>query len=414
MIQVKKLLPLLFLLLFLSGCAVDTPSIGTPRRRGFDVTPNDTVTETDKPVPYSVLFTQAGATLSQHEPVEGAYVGAWLTQENPHITPRGFGNLAEKSHAIFVTEMTLGDALPIECILHAMSAEAAPLFYLFPNAKKNNPGFEIEQLITLARELSLYDIPMFMAFYPPEENQTREDYIYTFRLARVIFRTYAPKIAFVWVVPEGMTAAPSHPFYPGHDVVDWVGLPVLAKRSRDGLDMDILSAIEPVHQNFQRHKPIMLLPVGISHFSRIDYIYYINETATEIESLYKNIKSFPRIKAVVYLDASNIGLRWDNMSLTRENNLMISYANAITNGHYLSNIEPRPPSIYQWLRSAFHGYFYENRLYVDAETLTAELSVSRPGITTEINNRQYIDISRLTLDISVNHERKIIYIHLPS
>jgi hypothetical protein len=411
---------LLSLLLLLSGCAGTAPSpiVGVPRRRTLENSQAHPITETETlPIPYTVLFTQAGATLTQHEPVEGAYLGAWLSPDISSITLRSFGNLAEKPHAVFVYEMQPDDEIPMTWILHAMAANAIPLFYLRPHQADSENRLPVVELVNLARGLGVYNTPMFLAFYPlePGHGKTADEYITVYRLARILFRTYAPQVAFVWIPPEGKAdATPAHPFYPGHDMVDWVGLPAMALRGRGGLNADILEVITPFHQVFQRHKPIMLLPVGISHFSRIDYTYYIEEAAAEMKRLYAGLSGFPRVKAVVYRDASHIGPRWDDMTLTREYDLMAAYANAVACEHFISEHQPQPARIRQWLRSAFNGYFYGGDLFVDAETLVTELYLPQPGSLTELNGRNFVDIHNLMLDIHVNHERRIIYINLPS
>ncbi|MCL2202837.1 MAG: hypothetical protein FWB88_02715 [Defluviitaleaceae bacterium] len=415
----------LLLLLFLSGCAADTPSpfVGTPRRRTLEVAHTDATKDTEaSPIAFSVLFPQAGATaLALHEPAEGAYLGAWLSPDISHITLRSFGNLAEKPHALFAYEMVLGEEIPITWILHAMAADAAPLFYLRPKEYTFAGGFPVNELIDLARALGGYNIPMFLAFFPLESghDMTPEVYVNLFRLARILFRTYAPQVAFVWLPPEGQTdATPLHPFYPGHDVVDWVGVPALALREPEGLGESILSAIAPFHQSFQRHKPIMLLPVGVSHFSRVDYTYRISEAAQELKRVYAGLAGFPRVKAVVYRDAFRVGPRWDDISLTRERELMLAYAYAVGCGHFLSALcnAPHPPHAppRRWLRSAFHGYYYDGDFFVDMETLTSELSISRPSAPTMINGQPFASVSRLSPEITTDTQRRIIFIHLPS
>ncbi|MCL2499691.1 MAG: hypothetical protein FWE90_05050 [Defluviitaleaceae bacterium] len=409
----------MLLLLFLAGCAADAPSpiAGTPRRRTLE-TQRETTDETvPTPIPCTVVFTQAGASLSLHEPTEGAYLGAWLSPDFTHITLRSFGNLAEKPHALFAYEMTLGDELPLSWLLHSITSNAAPLFYLRPHPDDGEEGLPTAELTELARGLGAYDIPMFLAFFPLERDHgmAREAYINVYRLARILFRTYAPQVAFVWVAPEGQASVtPAHPFYPGHDVVDWVGLPVQALRTRGGFDTDIINRISLFHQGFQRHKPIMLLPVGVSHFSRIDYTYNINEAAAEIKRVYESIVGFPRVKAIVYRDVKNVGARWDDMTVTRERDLMVAYADAVAPDYFLSAVQPRAPIVRQWLRSDYGGYEYDGVFYVDYETLTKELFLTRPGPTVEINGRTFVDTSKLSLDITTSSEQRIIYINLPS
>jgi len=409
----------MLLLLFLSGCAQEmAPIAGTPRRRTLEMQPAaPTEAAIPKPIPYAVLFPQAGGTPALHEPGRGAYLGAWLTPGFGAASKRSFGNLAERPHGIFGYELTLGDEVSSEWMLHALSAEAAPLFILRKNPDCTAEELPLDDLIDLALFLGMYQVPVFLALFPLESTVgvNPEAYITLFRLARVIFRAYAPLVAFVWVAPEDAQAVtPSHPFYPGHDVVDWVGLSGLALRGNDGFARDVPEIIEPFHRAFMRHKPIMLLPLGVSHFSRVDYSFYIKEAAEEIQRIYAALPGFPRVKAVVYRDAFRIGPRWDDISLTREDTLMVAYARAVACSHFLSRIESPTSDFRQWLRSDFHGYYYGGLLLIDRETLTAELGLSRIPAGVSLNGRNYIEATRLAPDIRADHERRIIYIYLPS
>ncbi|MCL2190295.1 MAG: hypothetical protein FWC16_14820 [Defluviitaleaceae bacterium] len=417
-----KILPLLFLLLLFTGCAADTPSpiVGTPRHRTIETVPAYAIDETEAipvPIPYTVQFPQAGpagTALALHEPEEGAYLGAWLSPDFTHITLRSFGNLAERQHAIFTYEKTLGDDVPIAWLLHAIASDAVPLFYL--HVEEFSP-FPFDALADLARTLGLYEKPMFLAFFPLTGTQeiTAEEYIRTFRMARTIFRAYAPQTAFVWVAPQTGEISPTHAFYPGHDVVDWVGIPSLVLRGRDGFHTDITESFAPIHRAFQRYKPLMLLPFGVSHFSRIDYAYYIHEAAAEIERIYDALRAFPRLKAIIYRDGKNIGARWDDTTLTREREIMQAYSNAIACEHFLSSVINAPRQTErQWLRAAHHGYYYDGRLYIHYETLTRELSIPPTALQTEINGQAFVDTERLSPQITVCHTRRIIFVHLPS
>jgi len=405
----KKLATLL-LLFFLVGCAaIDPPFVGTPRGLSNDAVPVYAAAEAPEPQAVPVLFAQAGGMLGLHEPPLGTFLGAWQ-EPNAFLSPRLFNEATEKMHAIFTHEMVLGEALPLAWILQVMAVDAMPLFILHDNPALEEEILPVEALTVLAQSLGSYNIPMFLAFFPQSSNPDKraDEFVSAFRLARIIFRVYAPRVAFVWVPPGGSAAAtPAHNFYPGHDAVDWVALPALHLRPRDGTQQNLTEEILPFYEAFHRHKPIMVLPLGISHFSRAQYRYYMGEAAADIRDFYAALPAFPRIGAVVYRDLPRFGSLWDDISITRECEVREAYAQAIQHAHFISNL---PDAAYvphalpgvDWVRSAFHGYAYGGRFFVDIETIIQELNRTHHGDTVEINGRTFVDIHLIPHEIRMH------------
>jgi hypothetical protein len=257
---------------------------------------------------------------------------------------------------------------------------------------------------------------MFVAFFPQEgeRGMSAEAFVSSFRIARIVFRVYAPLVAFVWVPPNGEThVTPEHPFYPGHDAVDWVGLPALALRSEVGTPPDLMEGIIPFHQNFAPFKPIMLLPLGISHFSRAGYVYYMEETAAEIEGIYSALQGLPRVRAVVWRNTLRYGPEWDALSVTRECEIREAYTRAVGDPYYLSGIRNAPQS-QQWLRSEFEGFYYDGMYYVDMQTLAAELSHTHRGETVEMDGRRFVPVTQLSIPATICRTTNIIRLILPT
>lgn len=422
----------LFLLFFFAGCAAEVPSpfTGTPRRRTNEAVAVYAEQAPPGPLPFAVLFPAPGTVPAMHEPGEGVLLGAWL-EPNSHLTPRCFAEHMQKEHAIFAYELTLGDELPFMFIIHALAAGAAPLFYLHPMPDMYNE-IPVEALVELARALGEYNEPMFLAFFPLEQTQCMAagTFISTFRVARIIFRVYAPQVAFVWVPPGGDAfATPSHPFYPGHDAVDWVGIGALTLRTYDSEPVCPTEILTPFHHNFARYKPIMLLPLGISHFSRARYVYYIDEKIQEIAYVFGALPGFPRVKAVVYREALRFGPNRDALALTWECELIAAYTRAVAGPYFLSTIASSPgiadfptiaefPTIansshtMQWQRAALRGYYYENAFFIDIHTLVAELQINYHGANTEINGRFFADASRLNIPLTACHASRTLRVHL--
>jgi len=403
-----KIYYLVFLLLFLlAGCAAGTPFAGTPRHRAQETVPVYAQAQ-DAPVAYTVLLPHHKTTPALHEPADGILLGAWLTG----VAPRAFNEQAGKNHALFVYELTLGDALPFAFIIEALAAGAAPLFYLHPPADFSAELLPVNELLALAQGLAHYQVPMFVAFFPLAQalDMAADVYVAVFRLARILFRAYAPNVAFVWLPPGGeYTATPNHAHYPGHDAVDWVAVPAHTLRGRDGAAATTaVQQLATFHAHFQYHKPIMILGLGFSHFSHAHFRYYMNETVAEMGEFFALLPTFPRVRAVVYHDVDNFGALRDDLTLTREREIMTAYAQAIAEPHFLPALPPPVRTAAHWLRSAFHGYYYQGAFYLDVEMLSVELFHLHRGETILLHGRRFAPLAQLPFDYALCHRARLV------
>jgi len=416
---------ILVLLLTLTACMTDTPprivgespSRSAPTRMSPPTAYEEPTPEDNSPVPLTVLYKQGTAERAMFEPAYGVYLGAWL---HPGANIRMFENQAGRSHAVYVHEMHLGDDVPINWLLSSIAALATPMLIIhpprLPQEEDGTPHGDL--VIYLAHRLGVFNLPMFVAFYPlagARYSMDATEYTLMFRYARAVFLAYAPLTAFVWVAPNTY-ATPQSPMYPGHDAVDWVGVPLLAAQGGDGFSSDILADFEPFYMAFQAHKPIMVLPLGISHFSRVNYTYNMREAEAEIARVYEALQAgFPRVGMIVYGDASSISSQiapQDSFAISVENSLMQAYENAISHENFLSVLEKDAPPSTRWVRSAFHGYHWEGVTYLNPATIEQEIAANLPRTGfTEINGHNYVDISRITnKTITVDLEQGVIFI----
>jgi len=375
---------------------IPAPITGTPRSRSFEPSHIDTPVQDEKVenvhMQVPVLLQMKETTRGIYEPSKGIYLGAWLA---PHTGKRSFIDQTEKNHAIFAHDMYLNEEIPATWILQCIAVLATPLFLIHPPQEDDLETPIGDMISYLAQRLGAFNLPMFVAFYPDGHGMTPQEYSIMFRYARALFLQHAPQIAFVWGAPN-TNATTRNPFFPGHDAVDWVGVPLLAQRSSYGFTENIIAQFTPFYHEFQAHHPIMILPLGISHFSRSDHIYHLQDAAVEILRVYQSLSGFPRLGAIVYADAFRLSpTAQDDFSISVENCLISAYAKAIANTHFISTLEKDATHELKWIRSAFSGYYWEGRLYVNAETLTTELSITLPRISIEINARVFIEAERI-------------------
>jgi len=391
-------------LIILTSCVTDTPApiVGIPNRSIEQPSPfitasaSGAIEDDNHPMPIAVLHYAKNAMRSVYEPADGIYLAAWLT---PHTTKREFVQQTGQDHAAFVRDIHIGDDIPVTWIIQCIAVMATPIFIVHPPRaeQENDPEFEIwEQIAELAQQLGGFNLPMFVAFYPPVSGHglIPAEYSFIFRYARSLFLSYAPQVAFVWVAPA-LNSTIRNPFFPGSDVVDWVGVSLFASRGSNGL-ANVIEAFTPFYHRFQAHHPIMVLPLGVSHFSRYDHAYNIADATAEIMRIYQALAGFPRVGLIAYGDVFGINpTRRDDFSITIDNRLMAAYSEAVANSHFVSSLETNTARSSRWVRSEYVGYVKEGRLYIDINTL-AELSITTPRNTTEINERSFVEVSRIT------------------
>jgi len=318
--------------------------------------------------------------------------------------------MVEKKHAAFAMEITVGEEFPTTWILQSIAAQAAPVIVLqLPETAADD--FPLAEITMFAYELGRYNLPAFIVFspLPSVPGMSPEDYVLLFRYARIIFRTYAPMAAFVWHTVDN-TATPANPFYPGHDVVDWVSISLLAPHGPEGFIYDIPTQLATFYVNFQQYKPIMILPIGVGHFSHRDFVYRVPQAAIEIKRVYEAIRDgFPRVRMVVYANHGQSTPQRDDFTITTETGTTEAYRDAIADSHFLSMLEPGGGDGPLWRLSPLHGYYYNGQIYIDREIITTEQRRIPASAIVDLDGRSYVEASVVSgLVIEVDHVKRVI------
>ena len=383
---------LLILIIFVSGCATGNPppiSSGAVRsgQRGTQGEENLAAIAPESPVAVPVLMQGAGG-------VDGIYTGAWLGE---HISKRDFILQVGRNHAMFVYEYTLGEDIPVTWILQAIAIMATPVFIISPPQDDGDSDFSYPGIsypgISMAMEyfargVGAFNIPFFAALYPGDWGMSGNEFVLMYRYSRSIFMEYAPMATFVWVAP-GDQACPGHPFFPGAESVDWVAVPLLAGRITDGFT-NVLEGFERFYHHFGQDFPIMVLPVGVSHFSLYDHRYYIEEAGAELMEIYHALRAFPNVGAVIYGDAFGFarGLA-DDFAISIERELLAAYGAAIGSRCFVNKSRRGKIEDAGLVRSSYMGRVWQGELYVRVDTL-AEFGQTIPRGAVEMDGNMYV------------------------
>jgi hypothetical protein len=237
-----------------------------------------------QPAPGKVFQPRAASHLAKYEPRRGAYLGVALDFSSLPGSGSKVGPMADamgawesetwRRQALFMQFVQFphedgtfpkwdadpwGWIPPQEFCTATDALKASPLITLEPMKPElfrdwhaGTPAYDATE--AFARAAGQWGKPMFIRFahemngswYPWAEwidknrNMKRDpgeetgftafDYRLAFRRVAQLFRQYAPNVAMVWCPNSGLLGGDRRdvfsPFYPGDDVVDWVGLDI--------------------------------------------------------------------------------------------------------------------------------------------------------------------------------------------
>ncbi len=335
--------------------------------------------------PYTGYF-EKEIELATYEPIEGAYLGAYVLA-NPEIEfdISQFEEAVGRNVAIGLRHYQIGDPFPDKWLLECLAKKKAPHMVIMPSAMGS--PYDREILDETAQKFkNTYGIPVFIEFYPdPKIFRDPAKYIAYFQLAKDVFANHAPNTVFVWSV-DLEDVYDSMIYYPGDDYVDWVGLSMYFPiyKNKEKYKVDLASKLDYFYNMYSDKKPIMISKLAISHYSKEDHTFYIDEAKDIINQIYDQLPvNYPRIKAVNYIDINNIkvapeSLGSDNFRVSTEPKITQIYKMAINKPYYLTNVEDkRGEKAKHWVKMETPIYQWNNTLYIEAETILYDWKVEQ-------------------------------------
>lgn len=167
-----------------------------------------------------------------------------------------------------------------------------------------------------------------------------------FRLVAQVLRRTAPQVAMIWCVnaipPDGIEA-----YYPGDDVVDWVGVNLYAvpflddDPRRPAFKASPLTLLDPIYRRFAARKPIAICEFGASHRSAVDGIDRSAFAAEKLRTLYGALPLlYPRVKMVDWFCCNTLlhaqaGRRLNDYDLLDSPALQSAYRRLTAADYYL-------------------------------------------------------------------------------
>jgi len=289
---------------------------------------------------------------AKFEPPQGCYVGAFIELDE---TVKGditvFEELTKKKHASYFTYVGYGRPFPLDWVNKVKTRGAAPHIAFEPNNGLDEVKDD-EYLRAWARDAARSQCPIFLRWASemngPWTAYGKDPALYRekFRLVAQVMKEEAPNVAMVWT-PFAEPTRLIPPYYPGDDVVDWVGVNIYSVYVNNGdplrpaYQKDPVDFLRYIYDNYAARKPI--------HVSEFAATIYCKGTSTEtvefaiakMTRFYTALREqFPRVKSVNWFcwDTISSGRANNNYSLVADGRVLLRYRELINNEHFLSRV----------------------------------------------------------------------------
>jgi len=288
---------------------------------------------------------------AKFEPPQGVYIGAFIANDPVALgNPSAFETLTGKKHTGYLNYAFWGNPFPAWAESYAAAGAAIQIGFEPDNGLQEvTDGEYIRAWAAKARDLK---VPVFLRFASEMNGNwtawhgNPSLYKEKFRLVSTIMKEVAPNVAMVWCpnnIPHD-TLNPAinvHNYYPGDEYVDWVGIDFYMVYLSSGQPdtADPRSKFEMIYNRYAATKPIMIGEWAAAHFTNrvqppADITAYC---IAAIDSLYRNINQYPRLKGVYWFSANTLSQNGSNFSLTMNQQVLNAYSSAITSPLFKSS-----------------------------------------------------------------------------
>ena len=290
-------------------------------------------TATEAEISYlSLVVERANQWLGKHESPYGLLLGINVQHDF------AVGSISELGldHAIFAHEMQLGDDFPLRWVLENIALHSAPLIILHP--PESGIAFDFELLEQFAQDLALFNAPAFVQLYPLRNSVdfVPLEYVAFFQGAFGLFSRIAPNAALVWAFDEKMLAY-AEDFFPGAGALHWINMTAYNHICAEGEFLGIADNLGVFQEKFGSHAPLMLT-TAVSSYSMESNRHFPAQATEKIVNLYSSLAHFPRIRAVVYQNYSDLSGAGADFRMNASTVLLDAYRDATAATHFVTAI----------------------------------------------------------------------------
>lgn len=330
----KTLIGIFLMSILLTGCSspVNTqPELTTEVLMTLDTKEKLVDLYIPKQIDYSLL-----------EPDKGVYIGAYV-ENNIELdnSMQNFEKLVGQKHAIRVMQYNEAQDITSRQMLECLANKQVPYIKVMPTV-----DYDITPIYHMLSDIKTkYSMPVFIELFPVDSTLTDpQAYKAYYEGAYKLIKRYLEDAVVVWSIDvESLYDFPT--FYPGDHMVDWVGLNTYVPQYKRGesYTLDLADGLDFWYKNFQTRKPMMLSGVALSHFSRVDHTYRVEEAEEALKYYYETIpKAYPRIKGILYIDV-DMGeinsLGKEDYRISSQAELVKAYHNLLKSDLFLHEIK---------------------------------------------------------------------------
>ena len=359
------------------------------RRRALRLTTDIALAVTES-VPVS------GQKLAKLEPAAGCYLGA-LDDYAGHNDADNFARHIGRPLALCYDYSPYGAPFPMAWARR--QARAGRAIQIAWEPRDIHAVRDDAYLNRWAQDAANCGAPVFLRFAGEMNGNwtswSRDPVAYrrAFRLVHAVVNRHASNVALVWA-PGAVPTYNLDLYYPGDDVVDWVGISLyLVRYYDDHLNEPAwhdgpASFIAPFYAKYAARKPLCLSECGVSRRSRVEGSNADGYAAARIFDLMDTIKiRFPRLKMFCWFTRNNMelaraGRRLNDYSLPEGSGALAAFRSAASDPYFLSQFGDVPPYRYQVVGKKLPGA-YQGSLSAAISTysLHPTLEVTRGGAT---------------------------------
>lgn len=243
--------------------------------------------------------------LAKFEPPSGTYLGMFVAGKRENGSVNKVNELYGKKHAIYLTYTTwrkkyndTNSYFPI-AFAEKVKENGGAMQIGWEPSKGLDDVVDDDYVRQFAREAKAAGIPVFLRFAGEMNgewvpwNGNPEKYREKFKLIHDIMAEEAPNVAMVWS-PNFLPRHNIEPYYPGDDIVDWVGFSLYTIPFSHGKEVpggNPIDYLRPLYEKYS-HKPIMLSEGAVSHYSYELGKDFSEWAAGQIGNMYGFLPSF--------------------------------------------------------------------------------------------------------------------------
>ena len=352
--------------------------------------------KTDVALAVTMPVPETGQHLAKLEPKAGCYFGALDDYAGRNDADR-FAKRIGRPLALCYDYSSYGDPFPMAWARRQAEAGRAIQIAWEPN--RISEVQDDEYLNRWAKDAAQCGTPVFLRFggemngnWTPWGHDPAA-YRRAFRLVHAVVNRWASNVALVWA-PGAVPTYNLDLYYPGDDVVDWVGISLYLVRynddnlSRPAWRDNPASFIAPFYTKYAARKPLCLAECGVSRRSKVEGSNADQFAAARISDLLEAIKiRYPRLKMFCWFTRNNLelaqaGRRLNDYSLPEGSGALAGFKAAISDPYFLSSMDDVPPYQYQVIGTHLpSGYTGSLSAAISTYSLHPTLEITRGSAT---------------------------------